>query len=101
MAAVHPLVAAVARNMPRIAAVLGIRAKVTSVVRSRKKQEQLYADYKAGQSFLPAAKPGTSPHEFGLAIDIVTDDLETLVGFMRYIGFTWAGPKDKVHFFLS
>jgi LAS superfamily LD-carboxypeptidase LdcB len=98
---VHPLVAAVARNLPRIAPTLGFHVKVTSVYRSRAQQAKLYADYVAGRSSLPANKPGYSLHERGLAIDLVSDNLRELVSFMSYLGFKWAGPKDYVHFYLA
>lgn len=100
MARVHPLVAAVARNLPRIAPQLGFHVRVTSVYRSYAQQSKLYADYRAGRSSLPANAPGYSLHERGMAIDLVSDNLRELVGFMEYLGFKWAGPKDYVHFYL-
>ncbi len=51
-----------------IAASIG--GKVSSGSRSREKQEQLYADKLAGRHAGPVAKPGTSDHERGQAIDI-------------------------------
>lgn len=100
MARVHPLIAAVARNLPRVAPSLGFRAQITSVYRSRAQQARLYADWISGRSSLPANRPGYSLHERGLAIDIVSDNTRALVGFMEYLGFKWAGPKDYVHFYL-
>lgn len=47
-----------------------IGGHVTSGYRSRAKQEQLYADKLAGRHQGPVAKPGTSDHERGQAIDI-------------------------------
>lgn len=47
-----------------------IGGRVTSGVRSREKQEQLYADKLAGRHNGPVAKPGTSAHERGGAIDV-------------------------------
>lgn len=87
--------------MPRINRVLGFNSRVTSTYRTYQQQAKLYADYIAGRSSLPANRPGYSLHERGMAIDIVTDNLKELVGFMTYLGFKWAGPKDKVHFFLE
>ncbi len=52
----------------RIAASIG--GRVTSGVRTRERQEQLYADKLAGRHAGPVAKPGTSDHERGQAIDI-------------------------------
>ena len=50
--------------------VAGIGGRVTSGLRSREKQEQLYADKLAGRHIGPVARPGTSDHERGQAIDI-------------------------------
>ncbi len=46
----------------------GVDLKISSSFRSRAEQEKLYAAYKNGTGNL-AAKPGTSNHESGLAID--------------------------------
>lgn len=80
----------------------GIAGTVTSGVRSSEKQAQLYADYKAGRSSIPAAPPGRSSHEYGLAIDFVVDqgkdsDLQrqVMAAFQ-----SWGGelvPGDSVH----
>ncbi len=47
-----------------------IGGRVTSGTRSRAKQEQLYAAKLAGRHDGPVAKPGTSLHETGNAIDV-------------------------------
>ncbi len=55
----------------------------------------------SGQSILPAAPPGSSKHELGLAIDIVfpTDEgFATAVDAAEEFGLRWAGPDDPVHF---
>lgn len=52
----------------RIAASIG--GRVTSGLRSTERQAQLYADKLAGRHDGPVAKPGTSDHERGQAIDI-------------------------------
>lgn len=52
----------------KIAASIG--GRVTSGYRSTEKQAQLYADKLAGRHAGPVAKPGTSDHERGQAIDI-------------------------------
>lgn len=46
----------------------GVDLKITSAFRSRQQQEVLYAKYKNGTGNL-AARPGTSNHESGRAID--------------------------------
>jgi len=46
------------------------RLVITSARRSSAKQALLRADYLSGKSKIPANKPGTSLHEFGLAFSI-------------------------------
>jgi peptidoglycan LD-endopeptidase CwlK len=48
----------------------GFNPQVTSGLRSRASQAKLYDDYIHGRSKLPAAPPGRSAHEYGLAIDV-------------------------------
>jgi LAS superfamily LD-carboxypeptidase LdcB len=48
---------------------LGIRPAVISVRRSYGEQLKLYTDYKAGLRQWPAAPPGQSAHEYGVAWD--------------------------------
>lgn len=65
---------------------MGVPAPVvTSVKRSKRQQALLYRRYLAGQSKFPAAPPGTSKHELGLAFDIYTPDDELL----RQLGHVW------------
>jgi len=79
--------------------------RITSVLRSRIEQERLYNKYLAGESELPAAKPGTSKHEKGLAFDLATpsidpwdDELLPVLGAMwNDAGGTWRS-SDPVHF---
>lgn len=71
---------------------------ITSAVRSREHQRKLYEAYRAGLSPYVVAKPGTSKHERGLALDIWTDNLRWLVDLMSALGLRWAGMKDPVHF---
>ena len=61
-------IAPAVRSMIAAAKKDGVDLKITSAHRSRHEQEVLYAKYKAGTGNL-AAKPGTSNHESGLAID--------------------------------
>lgn len=62
--------------------------RVTSSMRTRQQQERLYALWLAGKGNL-AAKPGTSKHEIGLAIDARgTPDWEeamSAAGFVRTV----------------
>lgn len=76
----------------------GIDVRVTSGYRSRAHQSRLYNRWKAGKSRLPAARPGTSKHERGLAADLLASDLPRVVKIARSLGLKWAGEKDPVHF---
>jgi len=97
----HPKLRTIARNIPRAAAAIGFRARVTSGYRDPKKQAQLYNEYINGRSPYPVAPPGSSMHERGLAIDVVADDPDSLVLLLTRAGLSWAGPSDPVHFVLG
>ena len=83
---------------------------VTSARRSRQDQYLLYQKYLRGDSQIPAAPPGYSMHEQGLAFDIArlgidpfTDPLLNFMGEVwREMGGTylgqWGGGGDPVHF---
>lgn len=74
--------------------------RVTSVRRSKAQQQQLYRNYLAGRSSFPAAPPGRSKHEFGLAWDMVTEPfsaLDTLGAWWRQAGGEWSNT-DPIHF---
>lgn len=79
----------------------GIRIIITSTFRSKKEQEKLYRQFRAGLSDFPVAFPGESTHQLGIAVDLVPErvvDLPVVVEVMRAVGFKWAGPQDRVHF---
>lgn len=74
--------------------------RITSVRRSRAQQQQLWENWQAGRSEFPAAPPGRSKHEYGLAFDMVTEPrsaLRTLGGWWRQVGGEWS-PTDEIHF---
>jgi len=83
---------------------------VTSARRSRADQYHLYQKYLRGDSQIPAAPPGRSLHEHGLAFDIarlgIDPFTDPLLNFMGEIwvemggtyGGTWGGGGDPVHF---
>lgn len=50
--------------------IASIGGRVTNGLRSPEKQRQIYADKLAGRHIGPVAKPGTSDHERGQAIDV-------------------------------
>lgn len=82
----------------------GLQVTVTSTFRSAVQQAALYRrraqQRAAGLDVLPAAPPGRSQHEYGLAFDMVENRGRTreLVQLAQALGLTWAGPKDPVHF---
>lgn len=74
--------------------------RVTSVRRSRAQQAALYRNYLAGRSSFPAAPPGRSKHELGLAFDVVTEPfsaLHTLGHWWTSLGGEWS-RTDAIHF---
>jgi len=82
------------------------RLVVTSARRSSAKQAYLYSRYKSGKSLIPANRPGTSLHEYGLAFDLarlgkdpLVDPLLAWLGSVwEYYGGRWGGIRDPVHF---
>jgi len=79
----------------------GFHTQLTSTRRSKKFQRYLYREYVAGRRTLPAAPPGHSMHELGLAFDlIVTPEAgQPLAGqAWERLGGRWGGSRDPVHF---
>jgi LAS superfamily LD-carboxypeptidase LdcB len=80
----------------------GVGVTITSVLRDRRQQARLYDAYIHGRRALPAAAPGTSKHERGLAFDMVVSPrrLQTVVGrIWERLGRRWGGRfRDPVHF---
>lgn len=81
----------------------GWRPVVTSTFRSIQKQATLYDRYRRGLSELPAAPPGRSLHNYGLAFDMVLQrgwrgtEQRELGAVWRSIGGQWF-ESDPVHF---
>lgn len=79
---------------------------VTSARRSRSKQAALYARWTGGRTKIPAAPPGRSLHEYGLAFDLarigkdpLTDPLLAYLGSLwEHYGGRYGGIRDPVHF---
>ncbi len=79
---------------------------VTSARRSSAKQAELRHKWETGQSKIPANRPGTSLHEYGLAFDMarigkdpLTDPLLNWLGAVwEHWGGRWGGIRDPVHF---
>lgn len=83
----------------------GFSIEVTSVYRDPEHQRKLYLDSLKPGARYPAAPPGSSTHEKGLAFDIRADPrtLAILGRAWGKMGFTWGGlfrkPKpDPIHF---
>ena len=75
-----------------------LRPRLTSTYRSVAHQERLYREYLAGKRTYPVARPGCSQHNYGLAIDMVSDDNKALGVLWRSVGGSWGGDRDPVHF---
>lgn len=75
----------------------GLKPRITSATRSRQEQAILYERYLRGMSRLPAAPPGRSLHERGLAFDIVTTNPAVAGAMWGRMGGRWFA-SDPVHF---
>lgn len=87
-----------ARYAVDIAEYYGIPVTVTSGRRTFTEQRRLYQRYLAGQSSFPAAPPGQSAHEHGLAFDSVVDPryLDAWDYIRNWVGFR-TSRSDTVH----
>ena len=90
-------------QLVNIAASAGLRPQVSSARRSHAQQALLYRRYLAGQSRFPAAPPGNSMHELGLAFDLKVNDESQLTDLGQVwesnMGGIWGGHfKDPIHF---
>lgn len=86
------------------------RFVITSARRTPQEQIQLYdrmmRQKAAGEPYYTTAVPGTSPHERGLAIDVVRFGVDPredglLHQFGRawqWLGGRWGGDADPIHF---
>lgn len=82
------------------------RLVVTSARRSRAKQGELRRRWESGESQIPANRPGTSLHEFGLAFDMARLGINPLADpLLNWLGTVWeswggrwGGIRDPVHF---
>lgn len=82
----------------------GFSGTITSGKRSSVEQSRLYQAYlDRGRTGLPAAPPGRSAHEYGLAIDFVVDQGKTSPQQRQVIALlkSWGAEtvsNDPVHF---
>jgi hypothetical protein len=90
---------------------LGIHSRITSGRRDRATQVRLWNAYRSGRSKFPAARPGTSIHETGLAFDVILQHIvppsrppyphpyEVAGRIWEGLGLTWGGRfRDPIHF---
>ncbi len=94
-----------AEHLIQVAQASGLRVQLTSTRRTRAQQTLLYQRSQAcGGGCLPAARPGTSDHEYGMAFDMVINGdmrgpAQRAVGeYWRSMGGRWPGDADPVHF---
>ena len=79
----------------------GIPIRVTSMYRSTSSQDRLYRAWIArGKTGLPAARPGLSTHEYGVAFDAVWPPQHdaAVAAIAKQHGMVWFGLADRVHF---
>ena len=75
----------------------GWKISLTSGYRSTEKQKQLWALKKAGKKKCAVARPGTSRHEYGCAVDLRINgkssgaELKELADYAKTIGVRWGG----------
>lgn len=90
----------------------GFQVVVTSGFRTWSEQARLWLDYIMGRSKYPVARPGSSDHEKGWALDLsiqyqgaqLTAEQLQSIDMPRsadYFWLTWGGSKDPVHFSLD
>ena len=101
LAGVNPqLASAVSKAMEDYKRLTGKDATITSGVRDREKQQRLYDAYIAGgKKGMPVAKPGTSLHETGNAVDInktAANEMDRM-GILSKYGLTRPVANDPVH----
>lgn len=74
-----------------------VTLSINSGLRTLPQQYLLYSWYKTGRCGIGlAAKPGTSNHESGIAVDV--SDNSSWRNAMASEGFNWLGSSDPVHF---
>lgn len=96
----HPVLRPYFEQLYAIAQSLDSTARITSARRSSSEQARLYRRFLAGESKYPVARPGTSRHEQGRAIDMVArpETLRRLGAIWQAAGGRWGGAADPIHF---
>src|SRR5258708_34226857 len=79
----------------------GLAPQLTSGLRSATQQFRLWRAYLRGGRSFPAAPPGLSAHEYGIAFDMTATPFESLADIgatWQDWGGSWGGAADPVHF---
>lgn len=98
LAGLNPSVRSYAEYTLRVASLYGLRPVVTSGYRSFAKQAELRERFEAGLSKWPAARPGESAHNFGLAWDswVPDEQMPLWVALREWLG--WQVLRgDEIH----
>jgi len=74
-----------------------LNARITSGYRTM--QQQHHLNLREEKSF-PVAPPGQSLHQYGLEVDIVSDDNNYLGQIWTAMGHHWGGFRDPIAFAL-
>lgn len=78
--------------------------RITSGRRTAMQQLKLWRAFLNGQAHFPAAPPGLSGHEYGVAFDMVVEPFDALADVADVwisAGFAWGGQGDPVHFSIA
>lgn len=102
----HPALVPWARYLHWIGKQYDGRLVVTSALRHYAKQAELRRKWESGESKIPANRPGTSWHEYGLAFDMARLGIDPLNDpLLNWLGALWeswggrhGGARDPVHF---
>jgi hypothetical protein len=91
------LAPAMAAALAKADALLGRRVPVASGLRTRAEQEALWA--RRATNPYPVARPGTSDHERGMAVDVPRGFVDELLSVAAAVGLCHPLPRtDPVHF---
>lgn len=93
----HPKFERYVRGILDVAQAYRLHPRVTSQGRSLALQARLYEKRQRGEHPFPVALPGCSWHNYGLAVDLVSDNNEFLGAVWRSWGGQWS-PNDPVHY---
>lgn len=98
----HPSLSSWFKWLYQVGEAYGYAPRLTSGYRSIREQASLYDRYRRGESPYPAAAPGCSTHNYGLAVDLVPREdraLDHLGAIWESVGGRWGGRfGDRIHF---